>query len=170
MRLAIRHTLVTVLDEEVNEFIPAVLYQRTPDRRDQRNGHYVRGLVTTVGEIEELKVPRTRNGFGRQLFERYQRRQAELDEGICEMFVNGISTAQVEEVIESLTGTHPSPSTISRVYHSLEEEYEQWKTRALKGHYRYVFADDTYFTVIYDQEGCKMPILAVVGIDEEGKR
>jgi transposase-like protein len=27
-----------------------------------------------------------------------------------------------------------------------------------------------YFSVIYDHEGCKMPILAVVGIDTEGKR
>ena len=40
MRLAIRHTLVTVLGEEVNEFIQAALYQRAPERRDQRNGNY----------------------------------------------------------------------------------------------------------------------------------
>ena len=170
MRLAIRHTLVTVLEEEVSAFIQAALYQRTPERKDQRNGHYVRDLITSVGEIEDLEVPRTRAGFRTQLFERYQRRQAELDESICEMFVKGMSTTQVGDVIEELTGTHPSPSTISRVFHTLEEEYEQWKTRPLKTHYRYVFADGTYFTVIYDQEGCKMPILAVVGIDEEGKR
>jgi transposase-like protein len=170
MRLAIRHTLVTILEEEVSEFIQAALYQRTPERRDHRNGHYMRDLVTTAGEIEDLEVPRTRKGFRTQLFERYQRRQEELDESICEMFVQGISTAQVGVVIEALTGSHPSPSTVSRVFHSLEEEFEQWKTRALKAHYRYVFADGTYFSVIYDQQGCKMPILAIVGIDEEGKR
>lgn len=170
MRLAIRHTLVTILEEEVTEFIQAALYQRTPERRDQRNGHYHRDLVTTVGEIEDLEVPRTRKGFRTELFERYQRRQAELDDSICEMFVKGISSAQVGDVMEALTGTHPSPSTVSRVFHSLEEEFERWKTRKLKERYLYVFADGTYFTVIYDQEGCKMPILAVVGIDEIGKR
>lgn len=170
MRLAIRHTLVTILEEEVNEFIQAALYQRTPERRDYRNGYYMRDLVTTVGEVEDLEVPRTRKGFRTQLFERYHRRQEELDESICEMFVQGISTAQVGEVVEALIGNHPSPSTVSRVFHSLEEEFEQWKTRPLKAHYLYVFADGTYFSVIYDQQGCKMPILAVVGIDEEGKR
>jgi len=170
MRLAIRHTLVTVLEEEVDNFIQAALYQRTPNRKDYRNGHYERDLVTTVGEIEDLAVPRTRSGFHTELFERYQRRQAELDESICAMFVGGVSTAGVGEVIEALTDTHPSPSTVSRVFHSLEEEFASWKKRELLAHYLYVFADGTYFSVIYDETGCKMPILAVIGIDENGKR
>ena len=170
MRLAIRHTFITVLEEEVNGFIQAALYQRTPDRQDYRNGTYERDLVTTMGEIDALPVPRTRNGFRTQLFERYQRRQAELDEAICDMFVQGVSTGKVGDVIEVLTGNHPSPSTVSRVFHTLESEFENWKKRDLKSHYLYVFADGTYFSVIYDHEGCKMPILAVVGIDEEGRR
>jgi len=170
MRLAIRHTLVTVLEEEVDNFIQAALYQRTPNRKDYRNGHYERDLVTTVGEIEDLAVPRTRSGSHTELFERYQRRQAELDESICAMFVGGVSTAGVGEVIEALTDTHPSPSTVSRVFHSLEEEFASWKKRELQAHYLYVFADGTYFSVIYDETGCKMPILAVIGIDENGKR
>ena len=86
------------------------------------------------------------------------------------MFVQGISTARVGDVIEALTGNHPSPSTVSRFSHSLEEEFEGWKTRPLKAHYLYIFTDMTYFTVLYDKEGCKMPILAVVGIDADGKR
>jgi transposase-like protein len=170
MRLAIRHTFITVLEEEVNGFIQAGLYQRTPERRDQRNGHYERDLVTTSGEIEDLPVPRTRNGFRTQLFERYQRRQEELDEAICNMFVQGVSTARVGDVVEALTGTHPSASTVSRIFHTLEGEFEAWKNRSLKSRYLYAFADGTYFTVIYDHEGVKMPILAVVGIDTEGKR
>lgn len=170
MRMAIRRTFITVLEEEVNGFIQAALYQRTPERRDHRNGYYERDLVTTSGEIEDLPVPRTRNGFRTQLFERYQRRQAELDEAICNMFVQGVSTARVGDVVEALTGTHPSASTVSRIFHTLEGEFEAWKNRPLKSHYLYAFADGTYFTVIYGHEGVKMPILAVVGIDTEGKR
>jgi transposase-like protein len=170
MRLAIRHTLITVLEEEVEGFIQAALYQRTPARRDYRNGHYERNLGTSLGELEDLPVPRTRQGFRTELFERYQRRQRELDELIGEMFVQGVSTAQVGNIVETLTGLHPSPSTVSRVFHTLEGAFETWKARQLKAHYLYVFADGTYFTVIYDQEGCKMPILAVIGIDTEGHR
>src|SRR2546421_477065 len=52
------------------------------------------------------------------------------------------------EVVETLTGTKPSASTVSRMFHTLESEYEQWKTRKLASRYVYAFADGTYFTVI----------------------
>jgi putative transposase len=92
------------------------------------------------------------------------------DQTIGEMFIGGVSMTRVGEVVETLTGTKPSASTVSRVFHTLESEYEQWKTRKLCEHYLYAFADGTYFTVIYNGEGCKMPILAVVGIAETGER
>jgi transposase-like protein len=170
LRLNIRFTLVEILEEEVSEFLHAALYQHTAERKDYRNGYYTRNLVTTAGEIENLPVPRTRHGFRTELFERYHRRQAELDQAILDMFVKGVSMEQVGGLVETLTDTHPSPSTVSRVFHTLEGEFEGWKKRPLKERYLYAFADGTYFTVIYDQAGCKMPILAVIGIDEEGKR
>lgn len=93
-----------------------------------------------------------------------------LHTAIAEMFVDGVSMAKVGQVVETLTGSKPSASTVSRVFHSLEEEYTRWKTRKLCQRYAYAFADGTYFTVIYNGEGCKMPILAVVGISESGER
>ena len=170
IRLSIKLTLIRVLEEEVDAFVNASPYQRTSERQDYRNGNYERDLGTSMGVIEDLPVPRTRHGFRTEVFERYHRRQAELDQAICEMFVAGASTARVGEIVESLSGTQPSPSTVSRVFHGLEEEFEQWKKRSLQAHYLYVFADGTYFTVIYDGQGEKMPILAVIGIDPEGKR
>lgn len=170
MRLAIKFTLTRILEEEVDAFVNASPYQRTFERRDYRNGTYERDLGTSMGVIEDLPVPRTRAGFRTELFARYHRRQAELDQAICEMFVGGVSTTRVGEVVAGLSGTHPSPSTVSRVFHGLEEEFEQWKQRPLQAHYWYVFADGTYFTVIYDGQGEKMPILAVIGIDSAGTR
>jgi len=38
VRLAVRCTLVTILNEEVDAFIGAGRYQRTAQRRDERNG------------------------------------------------------------------------------------------------------------------------------------
>lgn len=170
IRLAVRYTLITVLEEEVNAFIGAGRYERGGARRDQRNGTYTRNLGTSVGLIEDLPVPRTRKGFRTQVFERYRRRQAELDQGISEMFVQGVSTRQVGAVLETLTDIQPSPSTVSRVFHTLEAEFTAWKQRPLAARYVYAFADGTYFTVIYDEEGKKMPILAVIGITPRGER
>jgi len=134
VRLTVRYTLITVLNEEVDAFIGAGRYGRNAQRRDQRNGTYTRSLGTNVGEIE-LPVPRTRKGFRTQVFDRYQRRQAELDRGIGEMFVKGVSTTQVGEIMAALTDLRPGPSTMSRVFHTLESEFTAWKQRPLEAHY-----------------------------------
>jgi transposase-like protein len=170
IRMAVRLTLVTILEEEVSALIGALPYERTSERQDYRNGHYERNLETTVGLIEDLPVPRTRNGHQTQLFDKYKRRRVELDNAISEMFIGGVSTSRAGEVVETLTGSKPSPSTVSRVFHTLEGEYEAWKKRRLQERYEYAFADGTYFTVIYNGEGHKMPILAVVGITVTGER
>ncbi|MEP6896320.1 MAG: IS256 family transposase [Chloroflexota bacterium] len=170
VKLAIQYTLIQALEEEVEVYIQAAPYERSVKRRDYRNGKYERDLGTSIGEIKDLPVPRTRKGFQSQLFDRYRRRQAELDESICQMFVQGVSTERVGQIVETLSGSHPSASTVSRVFHTLEEEFAEWKKHPLQAHYLYLILDGTYFSVIYDGKGTKMPILAVIGIDLEGKR
>ena len=82
LRMAVRLTLVTILENEVSALIRALPYERTCERCDYRNGHYTRDLETTVGLIEDLSVPRTRKGHQTQLFDKYKRRRAELDAAI----------------------------------------------------------------------------------------
>ena len=163
LKLAARYTLIEALEEEVQAYIQAERYERNAQRQDHRNGSYVRNLGTAMGELEELPVPRTRKGFRTQLFERYKRRQAELDDSICEMFVYGVSTEKVGEVLETLSGSHPSPSTVSRVFHTLEEEFEEWKKRPLQSHYLYVIADGTYFSRDCSNIGKLLPSTRKVG-------
>lgn len=170
MRAAVQLTLVAIMNEEVEAFVGAPYGLPSATRRDYRNGYYQRNLMTTAGEIKGLSVPRTRGGYRTQVFEQYQRRQRELDVAIGEMFVKGISTVGVGQVMTTLTGKPVSPSAVSRVHHGLEAEYAQWKARPLAERYVYVFADGTYFSVIYDGEGNKTPVLALIGITEVGKR
>ncbi len=170
MRDFVRIALTTILEEEVTALIGAAPYEHTPIRRDRRNGTYTRDLDTSVGRIENLPVPRTRQGHRTQLFERYQRRQPAVDQSIGEMFIRGVSTHGVGQVLEELAGVQPSASSVSRVFHKLQDEFDAWKKRELAQRYVYCFADGTYFSVIYQDEGCKMPILAVIGIRPDGTR
>jgi transposase-like protein len=89
---------------------------------------------------------------------------AEVDTLLRDIFVGGVSQQTVGTVVEQVTGTPASPSTVSRVFHTLEAEFARWQKRTLPAHYVYGFADGTYFSVIYDGEGHKMPILALIGI------
>ena len=82
IRGAIRLTMMETLEMELEAYIGAGRYERKASRRDHRIGHRKRDLGTNYGVIEDLPVPRTRGGFQTQLFEKYQRRQAELDEAM----------------------------------------------------------------------------------------
>ncbi len=48
---------------EVQAYIQAARYERSAQRKDHRNGRYTRSLGTAMGELEDLRVPRTRKGF-----------------------------------------------------------------------------------------------------------
>src|SRR5512147_1815550 len=74
--LAVQLMLNEILDWELEAVIGAALYERSATRRDYRNGHYERDLVTGVGPVR-LTVPRSRKGFTSLVFDRYCRRQAE---------------------------------------------------------------------------------------------
>jgi putative transposase len=122
LRQAVRVALISVLEEEVTAFIGARPNARNEQRPDQRNGHYTRNLETTVGQIADLPVPRTRGGYQTQGFDRYHRRRDELDTAIGAMCVGGVSMAKVGQVVETMTGSKPSASTVSRGFHTLEDE------------------------------------------------
>ena len=170
MCAAVQLTMTAVLEEELELWVGAGRYERRAERRDHRIGSRTRDLGTSVGTIKDLVVPRTRGGFQTQIFEKYQRRQGELDMLIGDMFIQGVSQVRVGAILETLNGIKPSASTVSRVFHTLEEEYEAWKTRALPERYVYVFADGTFFSVIYGDEGQKTPVLALFGITPAGTR
>ena len=129
MLAAVRMTLVEVLAGELEEQVGAGRHERGPNRRDHRIGYRTRRLTTGVGVIEALPVPRTRGGFQTQVFEKYQKLQVEIDELIGDLFIRGLSQAGVSQVLEQLTGDKTSPSSVSRVFHGLEETFTEWKSQ-----------------------------------------
>ncbi len=60
-----------------------------------------------MGHIYDLPIPRTREGHQIQVFERYHHRRDWMG-AIGEMFVKGVNTAKVGEVIETMTSSHRS--------------------------------------------------------------
>jgi putative transposase len=71
---AVRTVLELVMREELDAFIGAAWGACSPKRKGYRNGTYTRDLATAAGRLEDLKVPRDREGhFHTQAFERYQR-------------------------------------------------------------------------------------------------
>jgi len=102
---AVRTVLELVMREELDAFIGAAWGVSSPKRKGYRNGTYTRDLVTSTGRLQDINVPRDREGqFHTQAFERYRRYEPHIAEGLTQMFVAGTSTHKVGEVAQTLLG------------------------------------------------------------------
>jgi transposase-like protein len=171
VRNAVRIVMEEVMREELTQFLGAGYGEISPDRKGYRNGSYTRDLATSSGRIEDLKVPRDREGqFHTQLFDRYSRYEQQVADGLTEMFVSGTSTQKVGEVAETLMGVSPSKSSVSRLNRSLTEQFEDWRERTLKDHWRVLYLDGIYLEVRHGDKVDPTIILAALGVDLEGNK
>lgn len=98
-RNAVRVVIEEVMREELKQFLGAAWGESTPERKGYRNGTYTRDLATSSGPMEDLEVPRDREGqFHTQVFDRYQRYEPQVAEGLTQMFVAGVSTQKVDAI------------------------------------------------------------------------
>jgi transposase-like protein len=145
MKASLVLVLNTVMEKERDDYLQAGAYERTPDRKDSRNGYYERGLLLNIGKIT-LKVPRTRNGeFSPSVFERYSRFDQAFVLSMLEMVVNGVSTRKVKNIVEQLCGESVSKSFVSSLTEKLDPIVNTWANRPLNTmYYPYIFVDAMY--------------------------
>jgi transposase-like protein len=171
IREATRVVMEEIMREELTRFVGAAWGESTPERKGYRNGFYTRDLATTSGPIEDLHVPRDREGeFHTQVFERYNRYEQQVAEGLTQMFVSGTSTHKVGDVAQTLMGVAPSASAVSRLNRSLTEQFEAWRVRQLLGHYRILYLDGIHFTVRHGDQTDSTILLTALGVDMEGNK
>ena len=171
IRSAVQVVMEEVMREELSHFLQAEWGENSPKRQGYRNGSYTRDLATSSGQIEDLHVPRDREGqFQTQVFERYSRYEPQVAEGLTQMFVSGVSTHKVGEVAQTLMGVAPSASTVSRLNQSLTEQYEAWRERPLLAHYRILYLDGVHFTVRHGTQTDSTIVLTALGVDLEGNK
>jgi len=168
---AVRTVLELVMREELDAFIGAAWGESSPKRKGYRNGTYTRDLATATGRIEDLQVPRDREGqFHTQAFERYSRYEPHIAQGLTQMFVAGTSTHKVGEVAQTLLGVAPSASTISRLNQSLSQQFEAWRERPLQTHWRVLYLDGVHFSIRHGDKTDASIILTALAVDLEGNK
>ena len=88
---------------------------------------------------------------------------------MAEMYINGVSTRKVQNIIEQMCGFNVSSSEVSRASKLLDDELEKWRKRPL-GIYRYLFLDARYEKIRYENVVIDCAILVAIGIGENGRR
>jgi putative transposase len=168
---AVRTVLELVMCEELDAFIGAAWGECSPKRKGYRNGTYTRDLATSAGRLEEIQVPRDREGqFHTQAFERYRRYEPHIAEGLTQMFVAGTSTHKVGDVAQTLLGIAPSASTISRLNQTLSQQFDTWRQRPLQQHWRVVYLDGIHFNIRHGEKADSTIILTALGVDLAGNK
>jgi putative transposase len=171
IREGVKAVIEQVLEEEMREHLGAGHRERTPLRRGWRNGHYTRELITPVGKLEQLRVPRDREGeFVTEVFERYKRMTGDVEEAVLEMYLQGVSVRRVAEITRALSRVKVGKDAVSRIARRLQEELALWRGRRLERAYPYLFLDATYLKVHCGERVREVALLVAVGVDEEGYR
>lgn len=133
-----------------------------------RNGHYERTMKTKFGEIDDLTVPRDREGrFRTAAFEPYSK-SIGVDELIISLYSKGISTRKASDILESIFQNRYSPSSISRITDATLDEVKRFQGRHLESRYIAIFLDGLFFFLRRDTVE-KEPILFAMGIRETGE-
>mgnify|MGYP001130455083 CR=1 FL=1 len=95
---------------------------------DVKNGFYERDMEDLCGKIQDLKVPRTREGGFRPFFIMpYKRVYYEIEDLIIAMYQGGWSTRDVSRTMIALLDRQYSPSWLSRITDVVQEKEESIK-------------------------------------------
>ena len=98
-----------------------------------RNGDYRRSLITHVGLLHDLGVPRLRTGgFPTKVFRRYRRCERLVEDLVRDLFLAGVSTRRVGAAVCALLETRVWSSTVSRITRSLDQHVRQFHMRPLR--------------------------------------
>jgi putative transposase len=112
-----------------------------PAPNNRRNGHSPKTVQGELGEVR-IDVPRDRDGtFEPKLVGRYQRRLAGFDEKVLALYAKGLTTRDIQDVVQELYGVEVSPSLISEVVAGLDEEVAAWRSRRLDAVWPIVYFD-----------------------------
>lgn len=169
-----RKLLQQALENEVEEVLEQ--FKNLKDEKNKnvvvRNGYLPNREIQTGAGSLEIQKPRLRDKRGDQKFTSsilppYIRRSPTVEAIIPLMYLKGISTNDMCEVLETILGKNAeglSPTNIVRLKQSWETEFEEWGKRDLSNkHYIYLWADGVYFNIrLQEDRPCVLVMLGAL--------
>lgn len=153
------------------DFLNARPHERTAERIDYANGFKPKTVMTRLGE-QTFDIPQVRGGgFYPSVLEKGSRTEQALNLAMAEMYVQGVSTRKVCDVLVKLLGPEVSVSStqVSRAAERLDTGLAAWRERPLD-ETPYLFIDARYERVREAGQLVDCAVLVAVGITKDGKR
>lgn len=176
MKKSLQKTIQEMLEQEIEKKLNRSYYQRRTEEDTSevyRNGYERRKFKTAEGKIP-VEVPQLRNTsepHSSEVLKLLGQRTAELERLVTEMYVRGLSTRDVEDLLRNPEGELLiNRSSVSEVTSSLNEEYQKFINRDLSRYdLIYLFVDGVYES-LRRMSGRKEAILCAWGILSTGEK
>ena len=169
-RHLVKKTFEGIMRLDLEAYLGADRYERSGSRRGYRHGFRPRQLLTSVGVVD-LSVPRSRdNGYEPEVFERYKRVHRDVDKGIREIFLQGVSTRRVRDVLDCLCGDGVSAGYVSQVVKGLDREVRRFENEPIADEYAFLFLDALSVRIRYELKAKRRLVLMAYGIRRDGSR
>jgi putative transposase len=141
------------------------------------NGYYDRNMLTTLGKVEGIHIPRWReaavSGQNLKSFSLFNQQKEQFETLVAEMHRLGISTRKVELLCRNVFGVKVSKNQVGAVHRELtEQESLQINSQPITSQFVYLLLDGLWvkaksFGLKNDN---KTVLLCALGITAEGKR
>lgn len=179
LRGRVREAIEATIEEELTELLGSDRYERVDGRRGYRNGSQERTVTTSMGE-RTLRLPRARiaegdgktREFRSELLPRYARRTREIDDAILGVYLAGANSRRIRKALEPMLGSaNVSKSAVSRIVGRLKGVFEAWSHRDLSTErYEVLYLDGFHLKVRLARRVVSVPVLAVLGVAEDGTK
>jgi transposase-like protein len=133
----------TAADELPSSSEPAAAAVVSPRKgaRNRRNGKSPKTVQGDLGGLT-IDTPRDRDGtFEPVLIPKHQRRVPGFDEKILALYAKGMTTRDIQEIVQELYGVEVSATLVSEITADLDTEVTAWRTRALDPVWPIVYFD-----------------------------
>lgn len=145
-------------------------YQRTSERQGYANGFKTRTIKSRLGELT-LDIPQTRDcKFYPTCLEKGLRSERAINAAIAEMYIQGVATRNVRNILEKMCGLDVTAMQVSRATSMLDEELEAWRQRKLEEPVRVLLLDARYEKVRVEGNVIDCAVLLAYGVQENGIR
>jgi len=148
-------------------------HERTESRDGHANGFKPKTIRTQLGETT-VQIPQVRGSskpFYPSALEQGQRSDVAIKTAISEMYLQGVSTRRVTNIMEKLCGFEVTSTEVSRANAKLDAMLQTWRTRPIDEEIAFLVLDATYAKVRVDHRVRSCAVLVAIGVEKgTGKR
>ena len=150
---------------------------------NKRNGYRKSGLLKGISNYFRINVPRDRLGLFKPVFLELMKQENEkMNELIFQLYVKGLTTKDISQIIQQIYGKYISPSNISIITNNFEEEMQGWLEKPLEEEYYAIYIDvlriavrrdnvakEAFYIVLGLRKDLRREIIGVYNLPEETK-